>query len=95
MLGVKPENVVMVDSKGVINDKRTDLNESKKQFITHRDIHTLADAMKGADVFLGLSRADVLTTEMVQSMNERPIVFALANPNPEIAYDKPKPRVPI
>ena len=58
MLGVKPENVVMVDSKGVINDKRTDLNESKKQFITHRDIHTLADAMKGADVFLGLSRAD-------------------------------------
>ena len=90
MLGVKPENVVMVDSKGVINDKRTDLNESKKQFITHRDIHTLADAMKGADVFLGLSRADVLTTEMVQSMNDRPIVFALANPNPEIAYDKAK-----
>ena len=90
MLGVKPENVAMADSKGVITDKRTDLNESKKQFITHRDIHTLADAMKGADVFLGLSRADVLTTEMVQSMNDRPIVFALANPNPEIAYDKAK-----
>ena len=67
MLGVKPENVVMVDSKGVINDKRTDLNESKKQFVTHRDISTLAEAMKGADVFLGLSRADVLSPEMVQS----------------------------
>ena len=90
MLGVKPENVVMVDSKGVINSKRTDLNESKKQFVTTRDISTLAEAMKGADVFLGLSRADVLTPEMVQSMNERPIVFALANPNPEIAYDKAK-----
>ncbi len=90
MLGVKPENVVMVDSKGVINDKRTDLNESKKQFVTHRDISTLAEAMKGADVFLGLSRADVLSTEMVQSMNDRPIVFALANPNPEISYEKAK-----
>ena len=90
MLGVKPENVVMVDSKGVINDKRTDLNESKKQFVTHRDISTLAEAMKGADVFLGLSRADVLSPEMVQSMNDRPIVFALANPNPEISYEKAK-----
>ncbi len=90
MLGVKRENVVMVDSKGVINNKRTDLNESKKQFVTTREISTLAEAMQGADVFLGLSRADVLTPEMVQSMNDRPIVFALANPNPEIAYDKAK-----
>ncbi|MCD7709944.1 MAG: NADP-dependent malic enzyme, partial [Porphyromonadaceae bacterium] len=87
---VKPENVVMVDSKGVINDKRTDLNEVKKQFVTHRNISTLAEAMKGADMFLGLSRADVLTPEMVQSMNDKPIVFALANPNPEISYDKAK-----
>ncbi len=61
----------------------------KKQFATERtDIKTLADAMRGADIFLGLSVADVLTTEMVQSMNEKPIVFALANPNPEISYDK-------
>ncbi len=87
-LGIKPENVVMCDSKGVINNKRTDLNPQKKAFATSRDIDTLEDAMKGADVFLGLSVKDVVTTEMVQSMAERPIVFALANPDPEIAYDK-------
>ena len=90
MLGAKKENIVMVDSRGVINQKRTDLNESKKQFITDRDIDTLEEAMRGADVFLGLSKADVLSVEMVRSMNEKPIVFALANPNPEIAYDKAK-----
>ena len=79
----------MVDSKGVISTSRTDLSPAKKQFATERtDIKTLADAMRGADIFLGLSVADVLTTEMVQSMNEKPIVFALANPNPEISYDK-------
>ena len=86
-LGAKLENIVMVDSKGVINTKRTDLNDRKKPFATTRDITTLADAVEGSDVFLGLSVADVLTTEMVISMNENPIVFALANPNPEIAYD--------
>ena len=86
-LGAKLENIVMVDSKGVINTKRTDLNDRKKPFATTRDITTLAEAVEGSDVFLGLSVADVLTTEMVQSMNENPIVFALANPNPEIAYD--------
>ena len=81
--------IVMVDSKGVISTSRTDLSPAKKQFATERtDIKTLADAMRGADIFLGLSVADVLTTEMVQSMNEKPIVFALANPNPEISYDK-------
>ena len=90
MLGAKKENIVMVDSRGVINKKRTDLNESKKQFITNRDIDTLEEAMRGADVFLGLSKADVLSVEMIRSMNEKPIVFALANPNPEIAYDKAK-----
>jgi len=77
----------MVDSKGVINTKRTDLNDRKKPFATSRDITTLEEAVKGSDVFLGLSIADVLTTEMVQSMNENPIVFALANPNPEISYE--------
>ena len=80
----------MVDSRGVINQKRTDLNESKKkQFITDRDIDTLEEAMRGADVFLGLSKADVLSVEMVRSMNEKPIVFALANPNPELHMIKP------
>lgn len=90
MLGARKENIVMVDSRGVINSKRTDLNESKKQFITNRDVNTLEEAMQGADVFLGLSKADVLSVEMIRSMNEKPIVFALANPNPEIAYDKAK-----
>lgn len=86
-LGARPENIVMVDSRGVINKKRTDLNDRKKPFATDREIYTLEEAVKGSDVFLGLSVADVLTSEMVQSMNENPIVFALANPNPEIAYD--------
>lgn len=87
-LGVKKENVVMCDSKGVINTKRTNLNPQKKEFATDRDINTLAEAMKGADVFLGLSVKDVVTTEMLESMAERPIVFALANPDPEIEYQK-------
>ena len=86
-LGVRPENVVMCDSKGVINRKRTGLNAQKLEFATERDIDTLEDAMKGADVFLGLSVKDVVTPEMLKSMNDRPIVFALANPDPEIAYD--------
>jgi len=90
-LGIRRENIVMVDSKGAITTDRTDLNEAKRQFATSRtDVHTLADAVRDADIFLGLSVADVLTPEMVQSMNDRPIVFALANPNPEIAYDKAK-----
>lgn len=87
-LGVRPENIVMCDSKGVINKKRTDLNAQKAQFATDRDIETLADAMVGADVFLGLSVKDVVTQEMVRSMAEKPIVFALANPDPEIEYTK-------
>ena len=86
-LGVRPENVVMCDSKGVINRKRTGLNAQKLEFATDRDIDTLEDAMKGADVFLGLSVKDVVTPEMLKSMNDRPIVFARANPDPEIAYD--------
>ena len=86
-LGVRHENVVMCDSKGVIRKDRGNLNSTKAEFATDRDIHTLAEAMKGADVFLGLSVADVVTADMVKSMAERPIVFALANPSPEIAYD--------
>ncbi|MDR0927168.1 MAG: NADP-dependent malic enzyme [Ignavibacteria bacterium] len=87
-LGVKKENITMCDSKGVISVRRTDLNEEKKFFATKRDVNTLAEAIVGADVFLGLSVADVLTEEMVKSMNPNPIVFALANPNPEITYEK-------
>jgi malate dehydrogenase (oxaloacetate-decarboxylating)(NADP+) len=87
LLGAKVENIVMVDSKGVINKKRTDLNERKKLFATSREIMTLSEAVVGADVFLGLSVAGVLSKEMVQTMNDNPIVFALANPNPEISYD--------
>lgn len=89
-LGAKKENVIMCDSKGVINTKRTDLNERKKEFVTTRDINSLEEAVKGADMFLGLSVAGVLTKEMVQSMAENPIVFALANPNPEISYEDAK-----
>ena len=86
MLGARKENIIMCDSKGVISTHRTDLNESKKEFATTRDIKTLEEAVVGTDVFLGLSVANVLTQEMVRSMNENPIVFALANPNPEISY---------
>lgn len=86
MLGAKKENIIMCDSKGVISTHRTDLNESKKFFATDRDIKTLAEAVVEADVFLGLSVANVLTQDMVRSMNTNPIVFALANPNPEISY---------
>ena len=87
MLGAKLENIVMVDSKGVINLQRTDLNDRKKPFATSRTITTLAEAVSGADVFLGLSVAGVLSIEMVKSMNAKPIVFACANPNPEISYE--------
>lgn len=87
MLGAKLENIVMVDSKGVINKQRTDLNSRKKPFATDRTITTLAEAVKDADVFLGLSIANVLSKDMVRSMNANPIVFGLANPNPEISYE--------
>ena len=85
-LGVKPENLVMTDSKGVITTQRNDLNKYKKQFATSRNIQTLADAMEGADVFLGLSVANMLSKEMLKSMAPNPIVFAMANPDPEIEY---------
>jgi malate dehydrogenase (oxaloacetate-decarboxylating)(NADP+) len=86
-LGVRKENMVMVDSKGVINSKRKDLNIYKQEFITTRNIDTLAEACKGADLFLGLSAANMMTKDMLSSMAKNPIVFAMANPNPEISYE--------
>lgn len=85
--GARAENIVMLDSKGVIRQDNPDLSESKKEFATHRKIDTLEEAMKDADVFIGLSIADVVTPEMLLSMAANPIVFAMANPNPEIGYD--------
>lgn len=89
-LGARRENIVMLDSKGVIREDRQERNPEKRSFATSRDIATLAEALVGADVFLGLSKADILTTEMVGSMAADPIVFALANPNPEIGYELAK-----
>lgn len=86
-LGLKRENVVMCDSRGVVREDRTDINEHKRQFATSRDIRTLEEAVKGADVFVGLSVADVLTPAMMLEMAPRPVIFALANPNPEIDYN--------
>lgn len=87
-LGANPENILMCDSKGVINHKRTDLNEEKLPFVRQTELDSLEQAMRGADVFIGLSKADVVSSEMLLSMNENPIVFAMANPNPEITYEK-------
>ena len=86
-LGLKRENVLMCDSKGVINHKRENLTPEKIDFVAHTDLETLEDAVKGSDVFIGLSKGNVMTPEMLSSMSENPIVFALANPDPEIAYD--------
>ncbi|MDQ1332994.1 MAG: hypothetical protein QG576_1029 [Bacteroidota bacterium] len=86
-LGIRKENIVMVDSKGVINKKRKDLNKYKLEFVTERNIDTLGEAVKDADMFLGLSTANMLTREMLASMAEHPIVFAMANPNPEISFE--------
>jgi malate dehydrogenase (oxaloacetate-decarboxylating)(NADP+) len=89
-LGAKLENIVMCDSKGVLNKARTGLDEIKQYFVTSRTIVTLQEAMKDADVFVGLSVADILKQEDLQAMAKDPIVFALANPNPEIDYDLAK-----
>jgi malate dehydrogenase (oxaloacetate-decarboxylating)(NADP+) len=86
-LGVQPNNLVMCDSKGVIRVDSPNLDETKKQFATNRNINTLKDAMKNADVFVGLSKADVVDQNMLRSMAKDCVVFALANPNPEISYD--------
>lgn len=87
-LGAKFENIIMLDSKGVITADRKNLTEQKKLFATKRtDVHTLEEAIKGADVFVGLSKGNILTRDMVRSMADNPIVFALANPVPEISYE--------
>ncbi|MGY5849061.1 NADP-dependent malic enzyme [Salegentibacter sp. F14] len=85
--GAKSDNIVMLDSKGVIRKDRPNLSEEKAEFATSRKIDTLEEAMKSADVFVGLSIADIVTPEMLKSMAKRPIVFAMANPNPEIDYN--------
>ena len=84
--GAKAENIVMLDSKGVIRKDRDNLSKEKLEFATDRKINTLEEAMKDADVFIGLSIADIVTPEMLLSMAKNPIVFAMANPNPEIKY---------
>lgn len=86
-LGLKKENVLMCDSKGVINHKRENLTSEKLDFIAQTDISTLEQALEGADVFVGLSKGDVMTAKMLSSMAENPVVFALANPTPEIDYN--------
>jgi len=86
-LGLKKSNIVMCDSKGVINDKRKDINIYKKNYVTKRKLDTLEDAIKDADIFFGLSTKDVLSKDMVKSMAKNPIVFAMANPDPEITYE--------
>ncbi len=86
-VGASKENIFMIDRSGVIRKDRAKLEPIKAEFATDQDLNTLEEAIQGADVFIGLSTADVLTAEMLSTMAERPIVFAMANPNPEIAYD--------
>ncbi len=93
-LGVRKDNVVMCDRQGVIRADRENLTPEKKEFATTRDLHTLEEAMKGADLFLGLSVKGMVTKEMVASMAPKPIVFALANPDPEISYEDAKAAAP-
>ena len=87
-LGARHENIIMLDSRGVIYKGRDHVNEQKNEFATNRtDVHTLEEAIKGADVFVGLSKGNILSQEMIRSMADHPIVFALANPVPEISYE--------
>ena len=85
-LGARKENIVMLDSKGCIRHDRPNLDATKAEFATEREITSLADALKGADVFIGLSKGNVVTADMLKTMAKNPIVFAMANPDPEIAY---------
>ena len=87
-LGVKLENIFMFDSKGLLHKKRTDIDEMKALFAVHEKSLSIEDAFKKADVFLGLSRAGLVSKEMIASMAKDPIVFALANPDPEISYQE-------
>ena len=85
--GIDPKNIIMTDSKGVIRSNRKELSSEKKEFATNRKINTLEEAMINSDIFIGLSRENMVTPKMLLSMKKNPIVFAMANPNPEIAYD--------
>tara|TARA_Y100000385_G_scaffold9196_1_gene9604 strand:+ start:1222 stop:3498 length:2277 start_codon:yes stop_codon:yes gene_type:complete len=85
--GAKRENIVMLDSKGVIRENRVNLSTQKAEFATSKDVNSLEDAMVGADVFIGLSIADLVTPKMLKTMADKPIVFAMANPDPEIKYN--------
>jgi malate dehydrogenase (oxaloacetate-decarboxylating)(NADP+) len=87
-LGVKPENIIMSDINGILTKDRTDLSDENRKFATDKPIHTLAEGIKGADMFLGLSAGGVLKKEYLLSMAENPIVFAMANPVPEISYEE-------
>lgn len=89
-LGLRKENIVMCDSKGVVRADRADLNEYKREFATTRDLHTLAEAMVGADAFAGFSKAGTVSQDMVKSMAEHPVIIAMANPVPEIGYYEAK-----
>ena len=86
-LGANPKNIVMCDSKGVIRKDSPNLTEQKAEFATDLNINTLEEAMKSSDVFIGLSKGNVVSPEMLLSMSENPIVFAMANPTPEIDYN--------
>lgn len=86
-LGLKKSNILMCDSKGIINKNRTNLTAEKIDFVANTDLETLEDALKNADVFIGLSKGNVMSPEMLLSMAKNPIVFGLANPDPEIDYD--------
>ena len=85
-LGLKKKNIIMTDSKGVIKNSRKNLSKEKAEFATKRDVNTLEEAMKDSDVFIGLSKANTVTPKMLLSMSSNPIVFAMANPDPEIDY---------
>lgn len=87
-LGVKRDNIVLCDSKGVVKKSNPNLNKYKKEFATNRNINSLSEAMVDADIFVGLSIADVVSGEMLKSMAKNPIVFAMANPDPEISYEE-------
>ena len=86
-LGARKENILMADSKGILNAKREGLDEIKSRYVTQEEVDTIGEAMEGADMFLGLSVADLVTPEMLNAMANDPIVFALSNPDPEIAYE--------
>lgn len=88
-LGAKTENFFVYDSKGLIHESRTDLDDMKKQFVQKGKNQSLEEGMKGADVFIGLSKGNVISKEMVKSMAKNPIVFAMANPDPEISWKMP------